>query len=127
MKFVFKIAAASLGLAAIAATSTPALAGPARVELSIGNGYHQPQAYVQPGVIYEAPTAIYRYRDEGGWRRQQWREHEWRKQEWRERERREHYWRERNEWRERQWQGRRGREYGQQMERQDRDHRGDWR
>jgi hypothetical protein len=124
MKFIFKIAAASLGLAAIAAVATPAFAGPARVELSIGNGYYQPQTYVQPEVIYEAPAPVYRYRyrDDDGWRQQQWREREWR-----ERERREHYWRERNEWRERQWQGQRGRDHDEHDDHQEHDHRGDWR
>lgn len=116
MKSIFRIAAASLTLAALAAVSTPVLAGPARVELSFGNGYEQQrQSYVQPGVIYESPVSRYRYQDEGGWRQQQWREHAWR-----ERERREHYWRGRNEWRDRQWQEQRGRE-----ERHERDR--DWR
>lgn len=122
MKTIFKLAAASLGLAAIAAVSTPAFAGPARVELSIGNGYYQPQGYVQPQVIYEAPAPVYRYRDDDGWREQQWREHEWR-----ERERREHYWRERNEWRERQWQEQRYGDNGEHAERREREQRGDWR
>jgi hypothetical protein len=122
MKSIFKIAVASLGLAAIAAVSTPSFAGPAHVELSIGNGYYQPQTYVQPEVIYQAPAPVYRYRDDDRWRQQRRREHEWR-----ERERREHYWRERNEWRERQWQEQRGRDHSEHEEHQDHDHRGDWR
>lgn len=122
MKSIFKLAAASLGLVAIAAVSTPALAGPARVEISVGNGYYQAQAYPPPRVVYEAPAPVYRYRDDDGWRAQQWREHEWR-----ERERREHYWRERNEWRERQWQEQRGRDRGEREGHYDREWRGDWR
>ena len=100
MKSIFKIAAASLGLAVIAAVSTPAMAHPARVEFSIGDADYQPQEYVQPELVYQAPEPVYRYREDDGWRRQQWREHAWRQHEWRERERREHYWRERNQWRE---------------------------
>lgn len=122
MKSKFKIAIASLGIAGIAIVSTPAFAGPARVELSIGNGYYQPQTYAPPVVVYEAPALAYRYRDDDGWRQQQWREHEWR-----EHERREHYWRERNEWRERQWQEQRGRDHGEHDDQQEHDHRGDWR
>jgi hypothetical protein len=122
MKSILRIAAASLTLAALAAVSTPVLAGPARVELSFGNGYDQQQAYVQPGVIYESPAPVYRYQDEDGWRQQQWREHAWR-----ERERREQYSRARNEWRERQWQEQRGREHEGYDDHHDHDRRGDWR
>lgn len=127
MKSILRIAAASLGLAALAAFSTPASAGAARVELSIGNGYYRQPAYVQPEVIYGAPPPIYRYRDDDRWRRQQWLEHERRKQEWRERERREHYWRERNEWRQRQWHEQREREHRWHEEHRDRDHHHDGR
>lgn len=122
MKSILKIAGASLTLAALAAVSAPAFAGPARVELSFGNGYYQQQEYVQPRVIYEAPAPVYRYQDEDGWRQQQWRENAWR-----ERERREQFWRERNEWRERQWQEQRGREREGRDEQRDHGRRGDWR
>jgi hypothetical protein len=122
MKSILKIAGASLTLAALAAVSTPVFAGPARVELSFGNGYYQQQTYVQPGVIYEPPAPVYRYQDEDGWRRQQWREHAWR-----ERERREQYWRERNEWRKCQWQEQRGHEHEGREDHRDHDRREDWR
>lgn len=122
MKSILKIAGASLTLAALAAVSTPVFAGPARVELSLGNGYYPQQEYVQPRAIYEAPAPVYRYQEEDGWREQQWRENAWR-----ERERREHYWRERNEWRERQWQEQRGREHEGRDDQRDHDRRGDWR
>lgn len=89
MKSILKFAAASLALAGLAAVATPAIAGPGRVELVVGNGYYAAPVYVPPRVIYEAPVPVYRYRDDRAWR-----EHEWR-----ERQRRE-YWRERNEWRE---------------------------
>jgi hypothetical protein len=122
MKSLFKIVAASLGLAVIAAVSTPAMANNARVEIRVGNGYTAPPAYVEQRVVYGAPDRLYRVHDDGAWRRQQWREQEWRRQQWREhewrrqqwlaRERREHYWRERNQWRHHQWREQRGHDDG---------------
>jgi hypothetical protein len=123
MKSLFKIVAASLGLAVIAAVSAPASAANAGVEVRIGNGYYAPPpAYVEPRLVYGAPVPLYRYQDERRWhhqhwreqewRRQQWRAQEWRRQQWLARERREHAWRERNEWRQHQWREQREHDFG---------------
>lgn len=116
MKSLFKIAVASLGLAVIAAVSSPAMATDARVDIRLGNGYHAQPAYVEHRVIH-APAPGYHYRDGDRWRHHQWREQEWRRQQWREhqwreRERREHYWRQRQEWRGHEWRDQRERDYG---------------
>lgn len=126
MKSILRTAAASLTLAAMAAISSPAFAHQDRAELRFGNGQDQQRAYVQPGVIYEAPAPLYRYQDEDGWRRQQWREQAWRRQQWRE-----HAWRERErerERRERYWQEQHGRDHEQRYYGHDEPaHHGDWR
>lgn len=122
MKSVFRIAAASLTLAALAAVSAPVFAGPVRAELSVGTGYYSRQDYIPSQPTYEAPAPVYRYQDADGWRQQQWRENAWR-----ERERREHYWREQNAWRDRQWQEPRRREHEGWDDQRDHDRCGGWR
>lgn len=116
MKSLLKIAAASLTVAALAALSTPAFAAPAHVEVRFSNGYGQQQAYAPPSVFLASQAPAYRYHDENGWRRQQWRAHEWRQ-----RERRAHYWRERER------QEQHGRAHGGHDDHRDRDRRGNWR
>src|SRR5450830_2200880 len=77
MKSIFRIAAASLTLAALAAVSAPVFAGPARAEFSVGTGYYSRQDYIPSQLTYEAPAPVYRYQDADGWRQQQWRENAW--------------------------------------------------
>ena len=120
MKSILRIATASFAFAAIGTVSMPALAGPAHVVLSVGDGYYQPQASIQAEVIYAAPMPVSQYRNEGNWRQQEWRENEWRQ-----RERREHYWRERNEWHGHQWQEQFRPNRGEPEERWDNDRHGD--
>jgi hypothetical protein len=48
MKSILKFAAASLALAGLAAVATPAVAGPGRVDVVVGNGYNAAPVYVPP-------------------------------------------------------------------------------